>query len=68
MVKLKVRVAWKENLLRQLRQGRTLTESTRLLKIGTSRINQECHRDPGFKQQMEEALGRRLDNIVSSMV
>lgn len=68
MVELKVKVAWKENLLRQLRHGRTLTESIRLLRIGTSKINQECHRDPGFKQQMEDAMGRRLDNITSSMV
>ena len=68
MIELKVKVAWKENLLRQLRQGRTLTESTRLLKIGTAKINQECHRDPSFKQQMEDAIGRRLDNITSSMV
>lgn len=64
----KLKVAWKENLLRQLRQGRSITESSRLLNIGIAKINQECHRDSEFKQQIEDAVGRPVDTIVSSMI
>lgn len=68
MVELRVKVAWKENLLRQLGQSRTLSGSARFLNIGIAKITQECRRDPAFKQQIEDALGRPVDSIASSVV
>jgi len=58
---LKVRAAWRKNLLRQLRGGRSYTEACNLLSVGKAKVNQECRRDPAFKAELEGVLGRPVD-------
>lgn len=64
IVETKLKAAWRKNLIRQLRQGRTLTESARLLRVGRSKIHQEFRRDPEFKREVEGLLGHPVDSIV----
>ena len=59
--KLKVKAAWRENLLRNLKGGRGLTETTRLLRVGKSKLYQEFRRDPEFHREVEQLTGSRID-------
>jgi len=54
MPKLKVKSAWRESLLRNLRNGRSLTVASRMLNIGASKITQERRRDKNFDTEMTE--------------
>ena len=61
----RVKEAWRETFLRNVKCGRTITETCRLCNIGVSRVNQEFRKDPQFKRQVEEAAGRSLDNLTA---
>ena len=64
MVDIKLKAAWRANFLRQIKQGRTVTESARLLGIGRSKLHSEFRRDPTFQQEVEDILGHEVDSIV----
>lgn len=49
------KAAWKENLIHQVSQGRPLTLSARIMRIGMDRIIFEKNRDEDFKQRLEDA-------------
>lgn len=62
VAKIKIKAAWRENLMRNVKQGRTLTASGRLCGVGRAKIHQECRRDPAFQQELETALGHKIDS------
>jgi len=62
VVKTKLKAAWRENFMRNLKQGRTLTATARLVGVGRAKIHQECRRDPAFQEEVEEVLGHPIDS------
>lgn len=57
------RAAWKEELIKQVRMGRPLTLSARIIRIGMDRIIFEKNRDPDFSNRLQEAEKARIKNL-----
>ncbi|HKJ73748.1 MAG TPA: hypothetical protein VKA19_06485 [Alphaproteobacteria bacterium] len=64
MADVKVKAAWRRNLIRNLNNGKTLTEACRLLGVGRSKLHTEFRRDAEFKTEVEQILGHNIDSFV----
>lgn len=63
---MQVNKAWKRNLVRRTTQGRPLTESLSLMRVGRSRYNQEIRLDDNFAREMDDALAHAADKRAST--
>ncbi|HKJ73713.1 MAG TPA: hypothetical protein VKA19_06305 [Alphaproteobacteria bacterium] len=60
----KLKAAWRRHLIRNISNGKTLTEACRVLRIGRSKLHAEFRRDGDFKTEVEQILGHEVDSIV----
>ena len=60
---MKFDISWKNHLIAQLKMGRPLTLSARIMRIGQDRIIFERNRDPEFDEAMQEAEATPPKNV-----
>ena len=60
---MKFDISWKNHLIAQLKMGRPLNLSARIMRIGQDRIIFEKKRDPEFAKAMEEAEATPVKRI-----
>ncbi len=60
---MKYHIAWKTQLIEQLKLGRPLALSARIIQIRQDRIHLERTRDPEFDQDIKEAEATPPTNV-----